>query len=425
MLVMCGRDEANSSAPTSTRSMPSSTTSASICAPAATARPSPRRCDRLSLADESLAARCLARRSRRDRPEVVGKCWDHRGQFGLPPFVAIGDPRSLAAVWDGPIVTIDNPDEVDSAFDVGLPVASRRRRPDIPGCPSVAGALLASIRLRLASAWPVRAPPRRSSPARCRRNSSTASASPTRPDRIRRRTLRRCPRQRRDDAGRSDPADGPSPPTCPSRRSPPRSPPPGRGPGPRGARGLQRSFRHCRAAPRRRRASIPMPARGALGREEIDVIMPAIERLRAEGWHVTGPPGRHHVPRLARAALRRGPVHVPRPSADPVEGAPLRRRRQHHARPADRPHRARPWHRVRHRRRDRADPRAMAAAIRMAANSAATARRRGERRPSLRCAKSSPATACSRQGAWPEFHPRPAVARPDRRHPGSARRHRL
>ena len=28
---------------------------------------------------------------------------------------------------------------------------------------------------------------------------------------------------------------------------------------------------------------------GALGREEIDLIIPAIEALRGEGWHVTGP----------------------------------------------------------------------------------------------------------------------------------------
>ena len=36
-------------------------------------------------------------------PEVIAKCWDNRGQLGVPPFVATGDPRSIAAVWDGPI----------------------------------------------------------------------------------------------------------------------------------------------------------------------------------------------------------------------------------------------------------------------------------------------------------------------------------
>ena len=55
-------------------------------------------------------------------PEILAKCWDNRGTFGLPPFVAIGDPRSIAAVWDGPIEIIDDPREADSAFDTGLPL---------------------------------------------------------------------------------------------------------------------------------------------------------------------------------------------------------------------------------------------------------------------------------------------------------------
>jgi len=32
----------------------------------------------------------------------------------------VGDPRSIAAVWDGPIATIDDPREAESAFDIGL-----------------------------------------------------------------------------------------------------------------------------------------------------------------------------------------------------------------------------------------------------------------------------------------------------------------
>jgi len=31
-------------------------------------------------------------------PEVLAKCWDNRASFNLPPFVAIGDPRSIGAV---------------------------------------------------------------------------------------------------------------------------------------------------------------------------------------------------------------------------------------------------------------------------------------------------------------------------------------
>ena len=74
-------------------------------------------------------------------PEVIAKCWDSRGEFGLPPFVAIGDGRSIAAVWDGPIEVIDDPRQADSAFDVGLPLIQLdAAQSDLPGHPSLAGA---------------------------------------------------------------------------------------------------------------------------------------------------------------------------------------------------------------------------------------------------------------------------------------------
>jgi Pyridoxal phosphate biosynthesis protein len=55
-------------------------------------------------------------------PEVIAKCWDNRSTFALPPFVAIGDPRSIASVWDGPIELVEGPRQADAAFDYGLPV---------------------------------------------------------------------------------------------------------------------------------------------------------------------------------------------------------------------------------------------------------------------------------------------------------------
>lgn len=74
-------------------------------------------------------------------PEVIAKCWDDRDRFDLPPFVAIGDPRSVASVWDGPIEVIEDPAETDSAFDIGLPLIQiRSPEEDHPGHPSVAGA---------------------------------------------------------------------------------------------------------------------------------------------------------------------------------------------------------------------------------------------------------------------------------------------
>ena len=74
-------------------------------------------------------------------PEVVAKCWDGRSEFGLPHFAAIGDPRSVAAVWDGPIELIDDPRQADSVFDHALPIIQiASAEGDIPGQPSVSGA---------------------------------------------------------------------------------------------------------------------------------------------------------------------------------------------------------------------------------------------------------------------------------------------
>ena len=73
--------------------------------------------------------------------EVIAKCWDNRARFELPPFVVIGDPRAVAAIWDGPIEIIEGLEDADSAFDVGLPLIQlAAAQADIPGQPSVAGA---------------------------------------------------------------------------------------------------------------------------------------------------------------------------------------------------------------------------------------------------------------------------------------------
>jgi 4-hydroxythreonine-4-phosphate dehydrogenase len=84
-------------------------------------------------------------------PEVIAKCWDARKELGLPPFVAIGDPRSVAAVWDGPIEVIDDPRQADFAFDVGLPLLQLNSADDVtPGHPNVAGAHCSLDSLELA-----------------------------------------------------------------------------------------------------------------------------------------------------------------------------------------------------------------------------------------------------------------------------------
>src|SRR5215208_7469741 len=84
-------------------------------------------------------------------PEVIAKCWDNRADLGLPPFIAVGDGRSLGAVWDGPIEVIDDPRDADSAFEVGLPLLQvSAAQADRPGHPSIAGAHCSLDSLELA-----------------------------------------------------------------------------------------------------------------------------------------------------------------------------------------------------------------------------------------------------------------------------------
>ena len=55
-------------------------------------------------------------------PEIIGKSWDARGIEGLTPFFAVGDPRAFEAVWSGPVRVIAEPGEAHSAFETALPV---------------------------------------------------------------------------------------------------------------------------------------------------------------------------------------------------------------------------------------------------------------------------------------------------------------
>ncbi|MDQ3079018.1 MAG: 4-hydroxythreonine-4-phosphate dehydrogenase PdxA [Pseudomonadota bacterium] len=237
-------------------------------------------------------------------PEVIGKCWDHRGAFCLPPFVAVGDPRSLSAVWDGPIVMIDNPQDVDSAFDVGLPLwPISAAQADMPGSPSVAGAHCSLDALELAVGLA---------------RSGTASGVVTGP----------VSKQQLYGIGFAHPGQtefvaercgvsplnvammlaGPTLRTVPVTTHMPLSEVPGvltsaliEARGRAALRGLQRSFGI--AEPRLAVAGLNPHAGegGALGREEIDHIIPAIEALRSEGWHVTGP---HPADTMFHAAAR-------------------------------------------------------------------------------------------------------------------------
>ena len=309
-------------------------------------------------------------------PEVVAKCWDHRSAFNLPAFLAVGDARSLTAVWDGPIVTIDDPRDADSAFDVGLPVIHLPSAdPDVPGRPSIAGAHCSLDSLELAVGLA---------------RAGSASAVVTGP--ISKQQLYAIgfthPGQTEFIAERCGIAPenvammlaGPSLRTVPvTTHLPFRDVPSRLTPGlieARGRatlRGLQRNFGID--DPRLAVAALNPHAGegGALGNEEQELIQPAIAALREEGWQVAGPlPADTMFHEAARSrydaalCMYHDQALIPLKALHFDEGVnitlglPIVRTAPDHGTAFDIAG------------EDRADPRAMAAAIRMAWNCSAT-----------------------------------------------------
>jgi 4-hydroxythreonine-4-phosphate dehydrogenase len=225
-------------------------------------------------------------------PEVIAKCWDSRSELQLPPFVAIGDPRSVAAVWDGPIEVIDDPLQADSAFDVGLPLLQlNAAQADTPGHPSVAGAHCSLDSLEIAVGLA---------------RSGSAAAVVTGP--VAKEQLYAIgfqhPGQTEFVAERCgiSPGNvvmmlaGPTLRTVPLTTHIPLSEVPRmltsgliESRGRATLRGLQRSFGI--AEPRLAVSGLNPHAGegGQLGTEEVEIIEPAIAALAAEGWRVTGP----------------------------------------------------------------------------------------------------------------------------------------
>jgi 4-hydroxythreonine-4-phosphate dehydrogenase len=225
-------------------------------------------------------------------PEVIAKCWDSRDEFGLPPFVAIGDPRSVAAVWDGPIEVIDDPRQADSAFDIGLPLIQLNApHADTPGRPSIAGAHCSLDSLEIAVGLT---------------RSASAAAVVTGP--VAKEQLYSIgfqhPGQTEFVAERCgvSPANvvmmlaGPTLRTVPVTTHLPLSEVSRRLPsalvesrGRAALRGLQRNF----GIPEPRLAVSGFNPHagegGRLGSEEIEIIEPAIAALAADGWRVSGP----------------------------------------------------------------------------------------------------------------------------------------
>ena len=84
-------------------------------------------------------------------PEITAKAWKARELHSLAPFFAVGDERAIAAVWDGPVVRIYDPEEAAAVFPTALPVISVADSGEIvPGVPDVDGARCALQSLELA-----------------------------------------------------------------------------------------------------------------------------------------------------------------------------------------------------------------------------------------------------------------------------------
>jgi len=225
-------------------------------------------------------------------PEVIAKCWDNRADFGLPTFVAVGDPRSVAAVWDGPIELVSDIGESERVFDFGLPlIQTLAAEADIPGHPSVAGAHCSLDSLELAVGLA---------------RSGSASAVVTGP--IAKEQLYAIgfqhPGQTEFVAERCGVAPGnvvmmlagPTLRTVPVTTHIPLREVPEKisaalieSRGRAALRGLQRDF----GIPEPRLAVSGFNPHsgegGRLGLEEVELIEPAIAALAAEGWRVTGP----------------------------------------------------------------------------------------------------------------------------------------
>lgn len=225
-------------------------------------------------------------------PEIIGKAWDARVERHLPPFVMVGDPRALGQVWRGPIVEVASLDAVAGTFATALPVLTvGTTGPMVPGHPDAEGARCALQALEAATGLA------RSGAARALVTAPVGKAQlyqvgfthPGQTEFV----AERCGVSR-DNAVMM--LAGPSLRVVPITTHVPLADVPRLittdlivAKAQVTARGLAKNFDITR--PRLAFAGLNPHAgeSGALGREEIEVIAPAIERLRAEGIDATGP----------------------------------------------------------------------------------------------------------------------------------------
>lgn len=84
-------------------------------------------------------------------PEVIAKAWERRVESRLRPFFAVGDRRSIEGVWKGAVAPITSPAEAADHYDRALPIMHVEDADEIvPGQPNVQGARCALHSLELA-----------------------------------------------------------------------------------------------------------------------------------------------------------------------------------------------------------------------------------------------------------------------------------
>ena len=237
-------------------------------------------------------------------PEVVAKCWDGRTAFGLPPFVAIGDPRSVARVWDGPLELIDDPRQADATFDYALPVIQIPAADgDVPGHPTMAGAhcSLDSLEIAVGLARSGSAAAVVTGPVSKEQLYAIGFSHPGQTEFV----AERCGVSRGNVAMM---LAGPTLRTVPVTTHLPLAEVPSHlsaalieARGRTTLRGLQRNFGLAEPILAVSGLNPHAGEGGMLGREEVEMIEPAIAALRAEGWRVTGP---HPADTMFNAAAR-------------------------------------------------------------------------------------------------------------------------
>jgi 4-hydroxythreonine-4-phosphate dehydrogenase len=225
-------------------------------------------------------------------PEVVAKAWDSRASLGVPPFVAVGDPRSLSEVWDGPIEVVTDPGDARAAFERGLPLlAVPAAAASTPGEPTTAGAhcSLDSLELAVGLARSGSCAGVVTGPVAKHQLYSIGFSHPGQTEFV----AERCGISPSNVAMM---LAGPTLRTVPvTTHLPLRDVPAAlnsaliEARGRVTLRGLQRNFGINEPTLAVAGFNPHAGENGSLGSEEEEVIAPAIAALRAEGWHVTGP----------------------------------------------------------------------------------------------------------------------------------------